>query len=263
VNSSEEDEFKRGTVLEHLGELISNVKVAVYYLVAGMAVGYVIAPRVVDLLSIPLFSVLPNFAPSSSGGTGTGLVIIDPFEKVWVQLRISGVIGVFLSLPLITWQVGKFVGPGLYRSERRKIQSFLAASYIIFLVGIVVGYYVSLPVILKALLHFGGMDQMALLSLSRYMNAAIGVLLATGLLMEIPIAIFFLSLWGWVPVEKWSSGRKVAIIANAIISAFLSPPDVMSMIFMMIPVQLLYECGILAARMAEWKRRGKQNQITH
>jgi len=256
---TEEEDFKTGTVLEHLGELISRMKRSFWFLVVGMAAGYLIAPMVVNLLAEPLYKILPNLAPKSAGGTGTGLVIIDPFEKVGVHLRISGVIGFFLALPLMIWEMGKFVGPGLYRSERRRISSFLWASYVIFFVGLVAGFHVSLPIILKALLEFGGMDQMALLTLSRYVNAAIGVLLATGLLMEIPIAIFFMSLWGWVPVKTWTSGRRIAIVCNAGVSALLSPPDMLSMVVMMIPVQLLYECGILAARMAEWKRRENQS----
>lgn len=262
MSSEEENNFKRGSVLEHMGELISRIKTSVYYLIGGMTVGYLIAPKIVDLLSKPLLKILPHLAQNVNGGSaGTnGLIVIDLFEKVLVQLRISGVIGLFLALPMIIWEVGKFIGPGLYRSERKKIKSFLFASYFIFLFGVLVGYFVSLPLILKALLDFGGMDQIAMLSLSRYINAAVGVLLATGLLMEIPIAIFFMSFWGWVPVEKWSSGRRVAIVANAGVSAFLSPPDVMSMLFMMLPVQLLYECGIIAARVAEWKNRGNKNE---
>ncbi len=245
---------KKESVLEHLGELIGRVKYALFFLAIGMGVAYVLAPRIVSLLAEPLNAVIPDLGVG--GGLGSkGLVIIDPFEKVWVQLRVSGVVGLFLAFPLMAWQVAKFVGPGLYSSERRKIRAFLMSTYFIFLAGLVLGYLFSLPLILRALLEFGGMDQTAVLSLSRYINAAIGVLIATGLLMEIPIAVFFMSLWGWVSVAQWSKGRKAAIVLNAVISAILSPPDIMSMIILMVPIQVLYEGGILAARVAEWARR--------
>jgi sec-independent protein translocase protein TatC len=256
MENPDSDFLKTDSVLAHLAELVSRVKLSFFFLALGMGISYTIAPDIVNFLSVPLYTTLPKLAPNAATGV-QGLVIIDPFEKVWVQIRISGIIGIFLALPFMTWQIGKFIGPGLYSSERRKVRSLLLSGYLVFIVGLVLGYRYSLPLILKSLIEFGGMDQVALLSLSRYINAAIGVLLATAVLLEIPIAIFFTSLWGWISAKQWASGRRLAVVGNAVISAFLSPPDVVSMLALMVPIQILYEGGILAARMAEWKRREK------
>jgi sec-independent protein translocase protein TatC len=146
-----------------------------------------------------------------------------------------------------------FVKPALLRSERRRINFMSVVVLCVFWAGIYLAHQVSMPLLLKALMGFKSLDEAPFLALSPYIDMALGVLLATALMCELPVAMFFLSRLGWVSSERWRSSRRTAIVLNAVVSAVLSPPDAVSMLVMMVPIQLLYECGVLAARMAEWK----------
>lgn len=183
---------------------------------------------------------------------GGRIVFTAPFEKLWVYLRLSVVLGMLFSFPLIGWEVNRFVGPALKASERRKVGPFLGVFFAVFIGGIYFGYRIVLPRVMKAAVDFGGVHEAPFLTVSSFLNVCLGILIFSALMLEIPVVMSFLSAWKWVRSDFWRKGRKGAFVVNAVVSAFLSPPDALSMILMMIPLQLLYEGGIWGARMAEW-----------
>ncbi len=172
-------------------------------------------------------------------------------------MRISLIVGSVIVSPFLLYEIFSFVGPALKRFEKRRI-AFLGSNFVmVFLLGLVLGYYFVLPPIMKAILDFGGGAELPFLTLSIYINTVLGILIAVGLFLELPVIMVYLSFWGWVDVGFWKKGRRVAIVANALVSAILSPPDALSMLMMMIPLHILYECGILGARVAQWFLDGK------
>jgi sec-independent protein translocase protein TatC len=233
----------------HLGELFIRLRRVVYWVVLGAIVGYVVSSQLVDLISVPALRALPE---------GQRLVFISPFEKIWVHMRLSFIAGLLVVAPLIFWELSRFAAPALLSNERRRLGWILCVGYLVGLLGIALGYKIVLPAVMKALLSFGSDGQAAFLSLSPYVNMALGVLLACAVFLELPVVMIHLAAWGWVPASIWMKGRKPAIVVNAIVSALLSPPDAMSMLIMMVPIQVLYECGILGARMAEWANHEKR-----
>lgn len=238
------DEAKR-PLLSHLDELFRRVRRSIFYLFGGFVLGYIGSARMVDALERPILARLPE---------GAHLVFTTPFEKFWVYMRISLICGLVLVIPAVGWEVGAFIGPGLKRLERRRIAWLIASFGIVFFLGIWVGYRFVLPPLIEAILHFGSASVVPFLTLSSYVNTTLGVLLATALFLEVPVFMVHLSSWGWVDAKVWSQGRRLSIIANAVVSAILSPPDPASMLIMMIPLQLLYEGGILGAYVAQWLR---------
>jgi sec-independent protein translocase protein TatC len=108
-------------------------------------------------------------------------------------------------------------------------------------------------------MSFGHSNLVPMLTVSSYVNAAIGIVLMSALFFEIPALMLNLSLWGWVKSATWSKARRHSVVVNAMVSAFLSPPDPWSMLLMMLPLQILFECGILLAKMGEKiSNRGQQ-----
>jgi sec-independent protein translocase protein TatC len=244
--------FERRPLLRHLDELLVRSRRIILYLFAGAILGYIFSERVMELLQAPLVERMSK---------GAKLIFTTPFEKLWVYLRIGVVNGFIIVLPFIGREIAAFVAPGLKAAERQRIFWILISSALAFVVGAALGYRFVLPALLDAVLKFGSGRELPFLTVSSYTNTVLGVLLLCALLMELPVVMVHLSTWGWVRAETWARGRRMALVANALVSAILSPPDAISMILMMIPVQLLYEGGIFLSRVAQWyfhERAGEQ-----
>ncbi len=243
-------DLSRKPLLGHLEELLSRARRSFLWVSVGFGLGYSVSAKLLRFLEEPLLARLP---------AGSRIVFSSPFEKFWVHIRLSLFVGVFLVLPLLIWEVGAFMGPALSRLERRRLASLVVAAGLAFAAGLGLGYQFVLPAIIEAFLNFGGDISSAFpwITLSSYLNTTLGILLFSALFMEIPVFMIFLSAWGWVEPASWARSRKVALVANALVSAILSPPDVLSMLIMMLPLQILYECGIVGARMAKWKGHEK------
>ncbi len=245
----EESEEGRASLLHHVKSLGSSLRNAVFVIIAGGALGYIYSGEVLSWLTRPYSSVM---------GVNETLNIFSPFEKIWVHLKLALWAGTFVVLPGIYLSVYSFFKPALHKFERKSLNWFACLFYLVSSLGIYLGHKFVIPLLLEALVNFKGDDEKAFISLAAYVSMSIGVLLATAFLLELPVVMFELSFLGWVNSKHWSEGRRVAIVVNAAVSAFLSPPDVISMLVLMVPIQLLYECGILCSRMAEWRRHAIQ-----
>jgi sec-independent protein translocase protein TatC len=154
----------------------------------------------------------------------------------------------FLSGPLILFEVWKFVAPGLYEHERRYSFPFLIMSTVLFLVGGLFAYFVLLPVVLHFLITQGGDLWKPTITLSSYLAFCMKLILAAGLLFEFPVLMYFLTKVGVVTPELLVKNRKYALLAAFIIAAVLTPPDVFSQILLAVPLFLLFEVSILVAK---------------
>lgn len=239
-------------LLTHLDELLLRTRRIFIWAFIGCTFTYFYTTELLDFLWAPSSDVLVM---------SKNLVFTKPFEKIWVLIRLSFISGVILMSPFIGYEIIAFIKPALTEKERRRSQTLLFSITVSGILGVIVGYKYILPLIIKAVLRFGGDNIMALFTVSSYVNTALGILLLSGLFFEIPVIMLHLTSWGWVGPKTWSKGRKIALVINSIVSAVLSPPDPMSMIIMMIPLQILYEAGIQLSRMADY-RREKEHSAT-
>ena len=239
----------RKPILDHLDDLLKCLRRVFLWVVLGAVAGYIFADLMVEWIERPLLELQPLV---ESGRAVPSLITTMPFEKLWTYLRVGLIAGIFLVFPLIVYEISRFIGPGLKPVERRRVGWLGASIYLMFLVGLCIGYYVVLPLILKAVWSFGSETITSTWTISAYVNASLGILLVSAVLVELPVIMVFLSSWGWVDSKQWSKGRRLAIVINAIVSGILSPPDALSMLVMMVPLHILFESGILLARMAEW-----------
>lgn len=248
------DSEGRQPFMEHVDELLVCLRRSFIYLIVGFCLGYALSDYFIGFVKKPLTEI--PFLPA--GVVLPRIIVTAPFEKFWVYLRLAMIGGLFFSFPMISYQMASFVVPGLKPHERKRIGYLFVSLYLSFLVGFYAGYKWVLPLVLSAIVRFGNdADIVNTWTLSLYVSGSLGVLLVTALLIELPVVMTHLSSWGWVTAATWGTNRRYAIVGNAIVSAVLSPPDVQSMFAMMIPVHLLYEVGILCARVAEWLRNDK------
>ena len=239
---------------EHLDELFVRARRSFIWLILGCGVGYLCAEVFVKVIEAPIHDLV-----AVDGLKAPKLISTMPFEKFWVFIRVAVTSGLFFVVPLIGREIAAFVSPGLKANERRRIWWLTISIYVVFMLGIVIGYQFVLPMVLKAIMRFGsGGNEDPMWTISAYFNSAMGILVVSALLLELPVVMTHLSAWGWVEPETWAKGRRISIVINAIVSGVLSPPDVASMLAMMIPVQILYESGILFSRVAKWASHDKK-----
>ncbi len=223
-------------LLDHLAELRRRLIVSVVGVVAAAVGAFSFSDAILAWLVKPL---------------GSDLYFLAPTEPFWASLKISLAVGLLAVLPLVFYQLWRFVAPGLYRAERRYGASFLIASYLFFLLGLAFCSLVALPFALTFLIGFGverGLKPM--LSVGMYVDFAVKFYLAFGLIFEVPLAVTLAGRMGWVTPALLARNRRYALLINAIIAAVLTPTsDVFNMAVMLVPLTVLYEIGILGARL--------------
>ncbi|MBW2451367.1 MAG: twin-arginine translocase subunit TatC [Deltaproteobacteria bacterium] len=225
----------------HLEELRKRLIISgASWLVAFLAC-YAYAEKLFNLIAIPVRQALPD---------GSKLVFIHATEPFFTYLKIAALAGLLLSLPVIFWQIWAFVAPGLYKNEKRYVVPFVLASCVCFGVGAVFGYQFVFPMGFRVLIEFGitGGEVDAMLSMGSYLSLSSKLLLAFGLVFELPIVIFFLARMGIVDHLLLRRNRKFAVLLAFLIGAILTPPDVFSQTALAMPFIVLYEVGIWVAR---------------
>jgi sec-independent protein translocase protein TatC len=214
---------------------------------------YGFAERLFDFVAGPVRSALPE---------GSSLVFIHATEPFFTYLKISAFAAVLLALPVILWQGWRFVSPGLYAGEKRFAVPFVISGCICFGVGTYFGFVHVFPVIFTFLVTFGtGTGEInAMLSMGAYLSLCTRLLLAFGLVFEMPVVVFFLSRMGLVDAPWLAARRKYAIILAFVFGAVLTPPDLFSQTAIAIPFVLLYEVSIWVARIFSRPKREEEDQ---
>jgi sec-independent protein translocase protein TatC len=218
---------------DHLDELRHRLIVSLVGVGLGFVVCYGFSQQILLLLQRPM---------------PTRLVFIAPTEAFFVNLKVAFYAGLFLSVPLLLFQVWKFVAPGLYEHERRYSFPFLIVSTVLFLVGALFAYAIILPIALHFLIAQGGELWQANITLSNYLSFCMRLILAAGLIFEFPVLMYFLTKVGVITPEFLASNRKYAALAAFVVSAILTPPDVFSQVLLALPLFLLFEVSIFVAK---------------
>jgi sec-independent protein translocase protein TatC len=229
-------EDPRMPITGHLEELRSRLLKVIWALLAGMALSYAVSDILTGWLKRPLAADLYFFSPT---------------EAFWVAMKVSFFGGLFLSLPVILYQVWRFIAPGLLPNERRLVLPFVLIGCFFFISGLLFCYFVVAPFALTFLVGFG-LEQglKPVFSIGLYMDFLLKFLLAFGVAFELPLVITVLAKLGLVTPQFLSRHRRYAIFVNAILAAILTPtPDVFNMMLMMVPLLLFYELGIWGARL--------------
>jgi sec-independent protein translocase protein TatC len=188
----------------------------------------------------------------------TTLGVTEAFMQV---LKVSIYAGLICALPFILYQFWAFIMPALYEHEKRSTVPYVLFTTVLFLAGVVFGYFIVLPVGLKFMVGYGGNVFNPLLQAERYITFVSMFLLAFGVVFELPLVMMLLSWAGIVDHKKMRKVRKYAILVEAVIAMVITPSqDPLSMTLMLIPLIVLYEFGIWLAKVAA-KRRERRRQL--
>ena len=241
VSPSDTPETETGgqmTFFEHLVELrkrIINSGIAVFL---GAMAGWFLAPRFVNIITVPVRNAL------TAHGIKAELYYTGPTDYLSLLIKLSIYMGIVMASPVILYQVWLFVAPALYRNEKSAVTGFLFSTVFLFLAGIAFAYFIALPHILNFLIGFQG-PVVPLLKIDDYFDLVLLVIVALGLVFELPVLIFFLTLFGIVTPKFLIQNTKYAFLAITVIAAVVTPtPDAVTMLLVMGVMMLLYFIGV-------------------
>ena len=228
--------------VQHLMELRDRlVKAVIAVAIAAVALGIYPGPGpLYDILAAPLVAHLP------AGATLIATSVISPFL---VPLKILLMAAFLIALPVVLYQVWAFVAPGLYSHEKKLVLPLVISSTVLFLVGVAFCYYFVFGQVFQFIQSFAPKSITAAPDIEAYLSFVLTMFLAFGLAFEVPIVVVVLARMGVVSIEKLKGFRSYFVVLAFIIAAIVTPPDVVSQLALAIPMCLLYEIGIWAARL--------------
>lgn len=186
----------------------------------------------------------------------TELVFTTPTEAFWTYMKVAMIMGLFIAMPIILWNVWAFVAPGLHKHERKYAAPFVIIGSLLFIGGGAFAMLVVVPFAISFLVSFG-QDQglKPMITISSYIDFILKFTLAFGVVFEMPVVITLLSMLGVVTPQFLSKNRKYAILINFVIAAILTPtPDIVNQSLMAGPLIVLYEVGIICSRVVARKK---------
>jgi sec-independent protein translocase protein TatC len=187
----------------------------------------------------------------------TDLVFTTPTEAFWTYMKVAMIMGIFFAMPVILWNVWAFVAPGLHKQERRYAAPFVIVGSLLFIGGGAFALFVIVPFAITFLVNFGqeqGLKPM--ITISSYIDFIVKFTLAFGVVFGLPVVITLLSMLGIVTPQFLSKNRKYAVLINFVIAAILTPtPDIVNQSLMAGPLIILYEVGIISARIFGRKKK--------
>ncbi len=220
------------------------------------------APKDADFITYKFFCKVSNLI-----GTD-GLCIDDiPFtfqsigmaEQFSVHIWTSITVGFILAFPFIIWEFWRFISPGLYDKEKKGARSFIVISSLLFFIGVLFGYYVVTPLSVNFLGNYEVSEMVAKnIKIGSYISIVRSSMLASGLIFELPIIMYFLTKMGLVTPQFLRKYRKHALVLVLILAAIITPPDIISQVIVAIPVLLLYELSIYISKVV-LKKQMKKN----
>ena len=237
----EEDGGAQMTFFEHLVELRKRIITSLIAIAVGAFAGVsavYYSPRFIEFITRPMLKAL------SDAHLEPKLVYTHPAGYLNQILTMGLYLGLVLASPVVLHQIWLFVAPALYKHEQKAVTGFLFSTVFLFLAGIAFGYFFVLPNVLHFLVGFKGPVQ-PMISINEYFDLILMVLLGLGLVFELPILIFFLSLFGVVTPKMLIKNFRYAILIIAVVAAIVTPtPDAMTMLIFMAPMIGLYFLGI-------------------
>lgn len=248
----EPEESGRMSFFDHLNELRKRLMYSLGAVVVGTMVAFFVSQRVFAFIAKPMLSAL------RAAHLEDKLVYTSPTGVVNLLITISLYLGVVIALPVVLYQVWLFIAPGLYKHERSAVLGFICSSFGLFVTGVAFGYYILLPYILRFLIGFQGPFK-PLISINEYFDLILVVLLGLGLIFEMPILIFFLTLFGLVTPQFLLKNFRYAMLIITIIAAVVTPtPDALTMLIFMSPMIGLYFVSIGVSYMVVRRRNARK-----
>ena len=207
------------------------------------------------IVAAPLMQLMP---------AGTGMIATEVASPFFAPFKLAGLAALVVALPWVLYQIWAFIAPGLYKNEQRLVVPLLATSSALFYVGMLFAYFVVFPIVFGFFVKVAPEGVTVMTDISRYLDFVITMFLAFGAAFETPVAIVLLVKTGFVTPADLAAKRAYVLVGTFLLSAFLTPPDIFSQLLLAGPAYLLFEVGIVWARIlvpgareVEAQRRGE------
>ena len=246
-----EPEEKTMGLMDHLNELRWRLVRCFIAAGVGFLLCWTVVEPIFDFITAPLLSALP------AHGTAMYTTLPEPF---FVRMFVAFVTGLFVTSPYIFYQIWAFISPGLYEEEKKGLLPIALLSAIFFIGGGVFCYFIVFPYAFNFFLGFSSEQIQAMPRITDDLDFVIKLLLAFGLIFEMPLFSFFLSRMGVITAQMMRKARRYAVLCIFIVAAILTPPDVVSQLLMAMPMLLLYEISILVAAAFGRKKKEKKEE---
>ena len=239
------DDAPQSRLIDHLIELRSRLMRAVIGLVIVLVALLPFANRLYAWLAEPLLAKLP------AGGRLIATGVASPF---FAPVKLAFFAALFATMPWLLYQAWAFVAPGLYQREKRLATPLLVSSVLLFYSGCAFAYFVVLPAVFGFLTKVTPEGVAMMTDIQAYLDFVLVIFLAFGASFELPVALVILVLLGWVTPKQLREWRGYAVVGIFVVAAVITPPDVVSQLLLAVPMMILYEAGIIAARLAAPRR---------
>lgn len=266
THNDDEIEASRAPLMDHLLELRTRLLWSLGALVVGFAGSFVFAKQIFMFLVEPFITAVREVHPERAG-EALSLYNTHAFGFFFVQLQVALFAGIVLAFPVIAWQAYQFIAPGLYKRERAAALPFLVAAPLMFIAGGAFVFYVAMPFALEFALHqevtTGPVHIQYLPKVDEYLGLVTTLILAFGLCFQMPVVLSLLARTGMVNAGMLRKGRRYAIVGIAALAACVTPPDVISMTMMALPMYALYETSIWLVWFIEKARAKREAEATY
>ncbi len=236
--------------LDHLEELRWRILRSAFYVIGFSFLGYFLVGQfdVVSLLKLPIEPFLQDGQ----------LVFTRPTDAFLITIKLSILIGLVFAFPFLFYEGWGFLSPALYDHEKKHVLPALLAGSGLFLVGAWMAYLWIIPAALRIMLseRFVGQGLIPLITAGDYFAFATQIILAFGIVFELPLIMVLLAVMGIVNPQFFANNRRYAVLVAAVVAAFVTPQDVLTMLMMWAPILLLYEVGIFVGKLVWRRRRG-------
>jgi sec-independent protein translocase protein TatC len=239
-NNSSEDSGLQESFLSHLYELRDRIIKSVLAIIIVFVSLVYWAPDIFHLFAQPLLQALP---------AGGKMIVTDVTGSFFVPMKVTMLVAFLIALPVVMYQVWAFIAPGLYLHERKLIVPLVVSSYSLFIFGMAFAYFLVFPTVFQFMASYNApLGAEMSTDIDNYLSFAMTTFLAFGITFEVPVVVVVLVRMGMVPLAKLREIRPYVIVGAFVISAIVTPPDVLSQLLLAIPMSLLYELGLLIAR---------------
>lgn len=236
---AEEDEGEGMTLLEHLTELRQRLIKAALAVAIGAVISFIFAPQIFDILKRP------------SQGSPVNFIYTEPAELLGIYFKVALISGLILAMPVVIYQIAMFVGPGLTESEKRLFLILMGPVTLLFAFGIAFGYFVALPPAFNFLFNFAPGIAEPQIKIGSYVNTMTSLLFWIGVSFQTPLIMYALARVHITNYRFFAKYRRYAIVVAFILGAIITPTfDPVNQTIIAIPIIVLYELGILLARLA-------------